>query len=852
MQQNIDQPVQEVVSQGSKGLSEQPALKIGLPARLALIVVACLIAYIPAMRGGFIWDDDDYVQNNQMLRSADGLRQIWFKLGATPQYYPMVHTSYWLEYRFWKLNPTGYHVVNVLLHAAGAVLLWRVLRVLQVPGAWVAAAIFALHPVHVESVAWITERKNVLSGVFYLGAALLYLRYALAPRNESGHNRSGKFYVASLVLFLCALLSKTVTCTLPAVLLLLLWWKRKRIGWPEVRALVPFFALGIAMGLLTVWMEKYRVGAVGEEWDLSLVERCLVAGQALCFYVDKLFWPRQLTFIYPQWQIDAGACQLYLYPVISVGVIAASWLARKRIGNGPLVAVLYFSGTLFPALGFFDVFPMRYSFVADHFQYLASIGIIALVVAIGCLTSARLGRRGKVTATTVAVFVLGMLGTLTWRQGHIYKDRETLWRDTLRKNPDSWIAHNNLGAAIQSQSKLDEAIKHYHQALQPKPDYALAHGNLNSALQSQSKLEEVISHYRRALEIKPDYALAHSNLGVALQAQGKFDEAISHLHQALQAKPHSVNALYNLATIFRLQGMVDEAIIYYRQALQIEPDSADVYNSLGIAFDSLGKVDEAVRHYRRALELMPDYATAHNNLANVLQSQGKLDEAINHYRQAVQIEPDLVQAHYNLGVALRSQGKLNEAAGHFRQAVQIAPDFAQAHRRLGVVLQLQGKLEEAVSHYHQALDFKPDYAEAHSNLGIVLQMSSQLDESLEHFQEAMRLKPDSPVALNGIAWVLAVHPEPALRDAGRAVELAERAAELTRYQNAHILDTLAAAYASAGQFDRAVTTAQAALELASAAQNDELANSIHKRLELYKQAKPYQEPVREQEAINPY
>ena len=306
-------------------------------------------AYIPAMSGGFIWDDDDYVQDNLTLRSLEGLGQIWFQPGATRQYYPLVHTTYWLEYRLWGLDPTGYHVVNVILHALSAVLVWRLLIRLKVSGAWAAAALFALHPVHVESVAWITERKNALSGAFYLGAAWAYLRY------EEAH--SPRLYWAALFLFAAALLSKTVTCTLPAALLLVLWWKGQTPMRRTAVALVPFFALGAAMSGMTVWMEKHSVGAWGPEWDLSLVERGLIAGRALWFYAAKLLVPLNLTFIYPRWAIDATAVWQYLYPIGALGVGALLWAFRERLGRGPLTGVLFFAGTLTPALGFFQLLP---------------------------------------------------------------------------------------------------------------------------------------------------------------------------------------------------------------------------------------------------------------------------------------------------------------------------------------------------------------------------------------------------------------------------------------------------------------------------------------------------------------
>lgn len=348
--------------------------KVWLPG--LLLAVSVFIAYQPVLRGGFIWDDDDYVTNNWTLHDFNGLKHIWFDTQATPQYYPLVHTTFWLEYHAWKLNPVGYHVVNVLLHALGSILLWRVLKRLELPGAWLAAAVFALHPVNVESVAWITERKNVLSAVFFFAAAWAYLRFA---GESEGKKRRWSWWLAALCLFVCALLSKTVACSLPAVLLLVRWWKKKRLQAGDVLPMVPFFIAGLWLGLQTARLEEHHVGASGAEWSFSLGERCLIAGRALWFYAGKLVWPVKLTFVYPRWQMDAGIWWQWLFPAAALAIVATLWFARKRIGRGPLVAVLVFAGALFPALGFVNVYPMRFSFVADHFQYLASIGIIVLV-----------------------------------------------------------------------------------------------------------------------------------------------------------------------------------------------------------------------------------------------------------------------------------------------------------------------------------------------------------------------------------------------------------------------------------------------------------------------------------------
>ncbi|MCK4340471.1 MAG: tetratricopeptide repeat protein [Phycisphaerae bacterium] len=551
-----------------------PAVLARRAAPALLLVLMTVLALWPATHCAFVWDDRGFVQNNELLRSFDGLRRIWFELGAQPyQYYPLVHTTYWFEYRCWKLNPAGYHVVNILLHTLSTVLLWRLLIFLQVPGAWVAAAVFGLHPVHVESVAWITERKNVLSGVFYLSAALVYLRFALSPRAAAGRWRSARWYLAALALFLCALFSKTVTCTLPAVLLLVLWWKLGRLRRSDVLAMVPFFVCGIGFGLLTAWMEtdvKY-VSAVGEEWSHTFVERGLIAGRALCFYAGKLVWPEPLMFIYPRWRIEAGAWPQYLYPLAAAGVMLALWLARGRIGPGPLVAVLCFAGTLFPALGFFNVYFMRFTFVSDHFQYLASIGLIALIVAVGYYAVGRLGGVVKRAAPVGVAFVLVTLGILSWRQTHVYLKPETLWRDAIQSNPDAWMARNNLGTILRAQGKLDEAIGHYRQALRAKPDFTDAHNNLGVALALQGDLDAAIGHYRQALQFNPALHQTQCNLGNALMKQGQADEAVAHYHQALRHKSDFVEAHYNLALALKKTGSFEEALDHFRAALRLKP-----------------------------------------------------------------------------------------------------------------------------------------------------------------------------------------------------------------------------------------------------------------------------------------
>ena len=431
----------------------------------ALLVLFALVAYWPTLSCGFIWDDDDYVEHNKVLEAPAGLVRIWTEPTASPQYYPLVFTTFWIERRLYDLDPAGYHAVNVLLHAANGLLLWRLLRRLAIPVAWFAAALFVLHPVEVESVAWITERKNVLSGFLYLASALAYLRFRPPDRETT----DWRWYAASLGLFVLALLSKTVTCSLPAALLLVTWWKRPRLGWRDLGPLAPMFVVGAALAGVTVWMERHHVGATGIDFALTPADRILIAGRAVCFYLGKLIWPVDLAFIYARWTIDPTSAEQWTYPIAVALLLAAAWFGRRIVGKGPLVALLFFVGTLLPALGFIDVYPMKFSFVADHFQYLASIGPLTLFAVAGKRGLELLFAKRPGMPALIGAAWLMALGVLTWAQVSIYVDRTELWTDTLRKDPDSWIGHQNLAEELFQKRKLDpdnlaEARKHYQEA----------------------------------------------------------------------------------------------------------------------------------------------------------------------------------------------------------------------------------------------------------------------------------------------------------------------------------------------------------------------------------------------------
>jgi tetratricopeptide (TPR) repeat protein len=741
------------------------------------LLLATLAAYQPAWHGGMLWDDDAHITSGA-LRTSEGLWRIWFDLGATQQYYPVVHSVFRFLFKLWGENTLGYHLINIVLQALSAFLLAVILRRLAVPGAFLAAAIFALHPVHVESVAWITELKNTLSGALVLGSALAYLHF--------DDTRRKRFYALALALFVPAVLSKTVTATLPVALLVLFWWRRGSIHRRrDVLPLTPFFALGIAAGLLTAWVERTLIGAYGAEFQFTFIERVLIAGRVIWFYLAKLFWPSNLIFIYPRWQVSQAIWWQYLYPLGVLALLAGLWFLRKR-SRAPLAALLLFCGMLFPALGFFNVYPFRFSFVADHFQYLASIPIIALAAA-GLATVAHRWRLQPLQAAAAMMAIAAPLALLTWFQSRQYADAETLYRTTISRNPSCWMAHNNVGI-LKLPGHVEEAIAHFKEALRLKPDYAEAHNNLGHALETQGRIEEALAQYREALRVYPDYFEAHSNIGVALQRLGR-PEALEHLREAVRLRPDIADAHNNLGNLLHSLGHHEEARVQYEEALRLKPDFPEAHNSLGITLRELGRAG-ALAHFQEALRLKPDFVEARNNLGNALRAEGRLEEAMAQYREVLNLKPDNPEAHYNLGIAFQVMGRTEEAMAQYKEALRLNPGYAEAHLNLGYSLQGLGRLEEAAEEYRETLRLRPGDAEGHfnlgnvlqglgrvneavvqyreaikfrardaefhNNLGVALERLGRLKEALAEYEEALRLNPDSPDARANSARVLAI------------------------------------------------------------------------------------------------
>lgn len=673
-------------------------------------MLAVVVAYWPALHGGLLNDDPDHITRPEW-RSLAGLARLWFDVGITSQYFPLLHSVFWLEYRLWGDALAGYHLANVLEHAASACLLVALARRLGLRGAWLAGALFALHPVAVESVAWISEQKNTLSTLLALAALHAYLGFD-ADRRPSR-------YALATGLFVCALLCKSITATLVPIIWVLAWWQRGRL---EVRRdvlpLLPWTAIGAVLGLFTVWYERVYAHAQGASFDLSLMQRTLLAGRAVVFYLESLAWPANLLFIYPRKVPDAGAGWPYLYPgaVLAAGLLLA-WLARRR--RGPLAVFLVYLLALGPVLGFLNINWFNFSFVADHFQYLAGpaifIGAAAGLSELhGRIPAASM--RAALAAVTVVVVVI--LGGLTWRRSGDFRDAETLYRRTLASNPEAWYLQNDLGALLLNRAGgVPEAIDHLLAALTLKPDYPQAYVNLGRAFSRvPGRMPDAAKAFESALRLKPGDASTRELLAQALAATpGRRTDAVAEYRRVLQFDPGRWTAHAALAELLAAdEATQSEAVAELETALKLRPDLGSLYNDLGGILAGMGRGSEAAAAFAQAVALQPDFMPGHFNLASVLLDlPGRLPDAIREFEAALKLAPEDPAIHNNLGLALLRAGRRAEAIAHLRESVRLAPDSAEGHFSLGRALLAPPADEaEALEQFTAAARLRPDWEAA--------------------------------------------------------------------------------------------------------------------------------------------
>jgi tetratricopeptide (TPR) repeat protein len=685
---------------------------------LVLIIFA---AYYPVWHGAPLWDDSAHLAAPESLNGS-GLLRIWTEPTATQQYYPVVHSVFWLLATIVGHKTLVYHLLNIGLHATSALLVAAIVRDLGVRGGLLAGAVFALHPVHVESVAWISELKNVLSTAFYLAAAFTYLRYE--------RSRSPKHYGIALTLFLLAILSKTVTVTLPVAMLTIIWWKRRHLVWRrDILPLLPYTLIGLVAGIFTVWIERVLIGATGADYSLSILERALLAGRVPWFYFGTLLWPTDLSFNYPRWDLNSTEAMQYL-PLVSLLAVLAFFSVFRHRWRGALASTLFFLVTLFPALGFFNVYPFRYSFVADHFQYMASLGVI---VPFSTMVAGWGARILPVVARSASVaLIVSVLACLTWARSHDFRSPEALYEATLRTNPNSWMAHLNLGALLldPQRSDLPKAISHLRDATRLQPTSAEANYNLGLALFQAGAFAESEIYLKEALRLEPRYTKAKVSLAMSLAASGRRGQAIEILRDAISVAPDDIAARNNLGTLLAEAGRVHDAIEHFSAVITVEPQTAAGYLNLAAAYMSIGSTDAADRTLRLGISAVPNALELYNARAELLISLDRPQDAINLLEPALIKLPRDPDALNTLGVALARSGRHHEAIGKYDEALRSKPDAPDVLANRGLSLVAIGRVDDAIAAFAQSLRMRPTDNDVRLLLAQALAQKGRLQEAL--------------------------------------------------------------------------------------------------------------------------
>jgi Flp pilus assembly protein TadD len=687
--------------------------------QLAALLAAAIGVYAGVFSAGWIWDDDDYVYANPTLDQPDAVARIWTDPAASPQYYPLVFTVLWAEKQLWGLWPPGFHALNVLLHAGSSLAIWQLVRRLGIPGGFLAGLLFALHPVHVETVAWVTELKNTLSLFFALLSLHAYLSFldgrggitptsapppdvsaaastaaaetARAPLSGLGPRA---WYAAAVLLYAGAVFSKTVTASLPAVILVITWWRTGTLTRRDLLPVVPLVLLGLPLGLQTAWLEREQVKAVGAEFELSLPERLQLAGRNVWFYLGKLVWPANLVFIYPRWRIDGGDIPGYTWAAAAAATLGGlAWLAARPAGSlsqgrrnrGPLAAALLFGGLLFPALGFINVYPFKFSYVADHFQYHASIAPLVLAAA-GIATLSRwavaFGRAGPAAVWAVTLGMLGLLAARTAAQVPVYHDRETLWRHTIKHNPKAVIGYVNLAEALVDRGQFREVPALLTAARRLAPDDLEADLIEAAVAFREGRYADAEAINRRALARPMVNVKAVSNLAVCLSAQERWSEAAETAGLAVRLLDDADTRL-TLGIALAKLGRMDEAVEQLCTARVRGPRHPLVADRLGLLLLQLGRLDEAEAALRDAHALAPSAAGPLGNLGTLELLRGRPAAAVVHLQQAVGIDPADPVLWANLARGLADSGRRDAARAAAGRAIELEPTLADRLGSLG-------------------------------------------------------------------------------------------------------------------------------------------------------------------------
>jgi len=676
--------------------------------RVLVIIAAGLWAFWPAVHGDWIWDDDLLVAKNALVHDPAGLWKIWFEPNRLVDFFPLKVSVEWLEWQLWQNNTFGYHLTNIILHIFNALLIWRLFSKLGLHLAWLGGLIFVVHPVTVESVAWISELKNTLSLPPLLLAMCAFIDY-----EDHGGWRN---YFLALGLFLVAMLCKTTVVMFPVVILLYIWWKRGQIGMRDLKFNIPFFVISLGLGLITVWFLHQHANGLRGAVLGGFFSRLALAGLSIVFYFSKCLMPVGLMPVYPKWVIDPPSLIQFLPWVVLVGVFYWLWTKREEWGRHAFLGLGFFLINLAPFVGFVAGSYMGFSWVMDHLLYLPIIGLIGLAVAGLGQIEEKLSGSVKPFAIGIVAAVVMLMAWETHGYSAVFVNSEKFWTYAAQRNPEALGPHLNLGMAYVDENRLEEAIDQFQEVLKMEPNHTAARTNLGLALSRKGALSEAIEEYEKVLQLDPDSADAHCNLGGAFLQANRFPEAIEQYEMALKLDPHDVTAYVSLGLALDQEGRASEAIEQDEQALKISPNDALTYNNLGNALGHAGRVSEAIEQYQIALKSDPDNAQTHANLGIALLHMGRRPEAIKHLERAIKNKPDYAEAHNNLGFALVQEGRTSEAVEQFEEAIKNNPDYVQAHDNLGGVLFQTHRVAEAIEQYEMVLKINPNDVNARNQL----------------------------------------------------------------------------------------------------------------------------------------
>ena len=729
---NSPSPVPPCAAEPSQGLTQTGKFILGAAAIFLLV----LAAYWPLHTAGYIWDDGGWLVHNHFAHHWRGLWNIWFNPHDSIQYYPMVFTAFNIQWHIWGGNAFGYHLLNIVMQAADAVLLWRILKALGLRSAWIAAAIWAIHPVQVETVGWVVEQKSLLSALFLFPAVLAWTRFADFTSNRAVGEpiltaRQWKLYALATLSFILALCSKTDACIVPVVLLFVLIWKRGFINKRDILLLAPWMVLGFLAALMTIHIEHGQAGAKGHGFQFSVAQHLIIAGKDLWFYPFKLFWPWPMMAVYPRWHISHPAAWEWIFPVTAFAIPLVLLALSRKIGRGPFVAVCVYGLMISPLLGFIAFYTEEYTFVADHYQYLACIGIIVLVTQAAAGIFSRLGRsdkpsndlslpaKGQASAAVpakvrgisswlgvaVSVLVLPALGTMTWAQSEIYTPPLRVWTHNIKYNPDCWLAMEHVGVHEYRKGHVAAALVLFLRANE------LSHGgnlivnsNLGDVYRHLGQYAKAIAYYRRSLAVAGRQPPVIAHLVDCYEKIGNWRQAYLDLLHGVQLLPRSADLQTELGSMLARAGHAKRALPHFRAAIKYEPRDTKALFGLAESLDAVGQWQKAIPYYRRALKASPDFGHGYFAYGMVLLQHGKPTSAAQEFQTVLTLGRQLRLEHHTLGKhgapeLWRMQTHQALAAAllalhHPRQAAAQsakAKELMQRRKRLSPVRQTQGK-----------------------------------------------------------------------------------------------------------------------------------------------------------------